>query len=91
MPVQPRPWRGGIGRLICLQVEIFNREDPGSAFPSAVLILEEEEGIFGEDPWGHGLIPENQGVLEKFVQYAEEHVYIPNRPTLSDLFVLVGR
>src|SRR5262249_22477756 len=43
-----------------------------SAFPSAVLILEEEEEIFGTNPWGHGLTPENQNVLEKFVQYAEE-------------------
>src|SRR4029077_10411707 len=43
-----------------------------SAFPSAVLILEEEEDVFGKDPWAHGLTPENQVVLEKFVQYAHE-------------------
>jgi hypothetical protein len=35
-----------------------------SAFPSAVLILEEEEELFGKNPWGHGLTPENQVVLE---------------------------
>ena len=41
------------------------------AFPSAVLILEEEEELFGKNPWAHGLTPENRVVLEKFVQYAE--------------------
>lgn len=60
------------------------------AFPSAVLILEEEEEIFGANPWGHGLTAENRIVLEKFVQYAEEQGYIPYRPHLSELFAPVG-
>jgi 4,5-dihydroxyphthalate decarboxylase len=60
------------------------------AFPSAVLILEEEEEIFGENPWEHGLTPKNQVVLEKFVRYAEEQGYISYRPQLNDLFAPVG-
>lgn len=60
------------------------------AFPSAVIMLEEEEAIFGENPWGHGLTAENQVVLDKFIQYAEEQGYIPYRPPLSDLFAPVG-
>jgi 4,5-dihydroxyphthalate decarboxylase len=60
------------------------------AFPGAVLILEEEEAVFGKDPWRHGLTPENQIVLEKFVQYAEEQGYIPYRPKLDELFAPLG-
>lgn len=61
-----------------------------SAFPSAVLILEEEEDLFGKNPWGHGLTAENRVVLEKFIQYANEQGYIGHRPSLSELFAPVG-
>jgi len=60
------------------------------AFPSAVLILEEEEEIFGGNPWVHGLTAGNQIVLEKFVEYAQEQGYIPYRPKISDLFAPIG-
>ena len=59
------------------------------AFPSAVLILEEEEEVFGDNPWSHGLTVQNQVVLEKFVQYAHEQGYIPERPPLGELFAPV--
>ncbi len=60
------------------------------AFPTAVLILEEEEEIFGDNPWAHGLIDQNQIVLEKFVQYAQEQGYISFTPKISDLFAPLG-
>ena len=60
------------------------------AFPSAVLVLEEEEDIFGDNPWSHGLTEQNQVVLGKFVQYAHEQGYIPDRPRLDDLFAPIG-
>ena len=60
------------------------------ALPSAVLVIEEEEEVFGKEPFQHGLTPQNQAVLEKFLQYAEEQGYIPYRPKLSDLFAPVG-
>ena len=50
-----------------------------------------ESGVFGDNPWGHGLTTENQVRLDKFVQYAEEQGYIPYRPELSDLFAPIGR
>jgi 4,5-dihydroxyphthalate decarboxylase len=60
------------------------------AFPDAVLVLEEEEEIFGDNPWSHGLTAQNQVVLEKFVQYAHEQGYISHRPPLDDLFAPIG-
>ncbi len=60
------------------------------ALPSAVLIVEEEEQAFGKDPFQHGLTLQNQVVLEKFLQYAEEQGYISYRPALSHLFAPVG-
>ena len=60
------------------------------ALPTAVLIVEEEEEAFGKDPFQHGLTPQNQVVLEKFLQYAEEQGYIRYQPKLSDLFAPIG-
>jgi 4,5-dihydroxyphthalate decarboxylase len=55
-------------------------------FPSAVLLLEEEEEAFGTDPWIHGLGEQNRVTLEKFVEYAHEQGYISYRPAVENLF-----
>jgi 4,5-dihydroxyphthalate decarboxylase len=60
------------------------------ALPSAVLIIEEEEEAFGKDPFQHGLTPQNQVVLEKFLQYAHDQGYISYHPKLRDLFAPAG-
>jgi 4,5-dihydroxyphthalate decarboxylase len=59
------------------------------AFPTAMLILEEEEKIYGNQPWSHGLAG-NQRTLEKFIDYAHQQGYIDNRPELNDLFSPIG-
>jgi 4,5-dihydroxyphthalate decarboxylase len=60
------------------------------AFPTAVLILEEEEEVFGDNPWGHGLTEQNRIVLEKFVQYAQDQGYVSCKPKIGELFAPVG-
>jgi 4,5-dihydroxyphthalate decarboxylase len=60
------------------------------ALPTAVLLIEEEEAAFGQYPFQHGLTPQNQIVLEKFLRYAEEQGYIASRPKLTELFAPVG-
>jgi 4,5-dihydroxyphthalate decarboxylase len=60
------------------------------ALPSAVLVIEEEEEVFGKEPFQHGLTQQNQVVLDKFLQYAEEQGYISSRPKLTELFAPVG-
>ena len=46
------------------------------SFPTAVLMLEEEDRAFGKDPWKQGL-KANGIVLEKFMEYAVAQGYIP--------------
>ena len=55
------------------------------SFPTAVLMLEEEEGAFGKDPWRHGL-EANAFVLDKFMAYAAAQGYIPKRLELGEAF-----
>jgi hypothetical protein len=73
-----KPRRPGVSPRIDQSV-LFAMSD---AISATVLILEEEAEVFGDNPWGHGLTPENQVVLEKFVQYAHEQGYIPTSQRL---------
>jgi 4,5-dihydroxyphthalate decarboxylase len=59
------------------------------AFPGGVMVLEEEEEIFGENPWAHGLTKQNRALLEKFIQYAREQGYIHESPRVADVFAPV--
>jgi 4,5-dihydroxyphthalate decarboxylase len=60
------------------------------ALPAAVLVVEEEQAAFGEEPFQHGLTPPNRLVLEKFLQYAHEQGYLSRRPTLNEMFAPLG-
>jgi 4,5-dihydroxyphthalate decarboxylase len=55
------------------------------SFPTAALILEEEEQRFGKNPWQHGLTP-NAHTLEKFMQYAAAQGYTPHALSLQETF-----
>ena len=61
-----------------------------SAFPGAVMVIEEEQAIYGENPWEHGLTARNVAMLEKFILYAHQQGYIRERPRVSDVFANVG-
>ncbi len=55
------------------------------SFPTAVLILEEEEKRFGKDPWTHGLEP-NRHTLDTFMGYAFQQGYTGRRMDLDECF-----
>jgi 4,5-dihydroxyphthalate decarboxylase len=54
------------------------------SYPTAILLMEEEE-VFGENPWEHGLTC-NEPALEKFIEYAHAQNYIPYKPKIRELF-----
>lgn len=55
------------------------------SFPTAPLILEEEERKFGKNPWEHGLEP-NRHTLETFMRYAAEQGYTGRQLSLAESF-----
>lgn len=55
------------------------------SFPSAVLLLEEEEQRFGRNPWQNGLAP-NAHTLAKFMQYAAGQGYTARVLSLDEAF-----
>ena len=54
-------------------------------FPTAMLMLEEEEKRFGKNPWQYGLEP-NRHTLETFMGYAAEQGYTRRRLSLDECF-----
>jgi 4,5-dihydroxyphthalate decarboxylase len=54
-------------------------------FPTAQLILEEEERRFGNNPWQEGLAP-NAATLDKFMQYAAAQGYTPRVLSIAEAF-----
>jgi len=54
-------------------------------FPTAQLILEEEERRFGRNPWQEGLAP-NTHTLDKFMQYAAAQGYTPRVLSVAESF-----
>ena len=55
------------------------------SFPTAVLILEEEEKRFGRDPWQHGL-EQNEHTLDTFMEYAFQQGYTGRRLNVAECF-----
>jgi 4,5-dihydroxyphthalate decarboxylase len=54
-------------------------------FPTAQLILEEEEQRFGKNPWQEGLAP-NAHTLDKFMEYAAAQGYTPRVLGIAEAF-----
>ena len=54
-------------------------------------VWEEQERIFGPDPWEYGLSEKNRKVLETLVGYSHEQGLIKKRPTLDELFLNVSQ
>jgi 4,5-dihydroxyphthalate decarboxylase len=87
--LQREPW------IVDRLVDAFNAADAACrreyeypkrlSYPTAALILEEEEQRFGKNPWQHGLTP-NAHTLEKFMQYAALQGYTPRALSLQEAF-----
>jgi 4,5-dihydroxyphthalate decarboxylase len=52
---------------------------------------EEQESIFGDDPWEYGLSKRNENTLETLVGYAHEQGLIRRKPALEELFLDVSQ
>jgi 4,5-dihydroxyphthalate decarboxylase len=50
---------------------------------------EEQEGIFGDDPWEYGLSEKNKNTLTTLVGYAHEQGLTRRQPSLDELFLNV--
>ncbi|HEX3440077.1 MAG TPA: hypothetical protein VHT93_07005 [Pseudolabrys sp.] len=64
----------------------FYRADPKhSLFCETLYTQEEEEALYGENPWAQG-VEANRAALDTFIRYAHEQGYIPHRPSVEEVF-----
>jgi 4,5-dihydroxyphthalate decarboxylase len=64
----------------------FYRADPKhSLFCEMLYTQEEEEALYGADPWAQG-VEANGTALDTFIRYAHEQGYIPRRPPIEEIF-----
>jgi 4,5-dihydroxyphthalate decarboxylase len=64
----------------------FYRADPKHAlFCEMLYTQEEEEVLYGANPWGQG-VEANRTALDTFIRYAHEQGYIPRRPAIEEIF-----
>jgi hypothetical protein len=57
----------------------------------SVDFIARESGVFGSNSWRHGLIPENQIVLEKFALVCPRAGLYPPPTKLDDFFAVGAR
>ena len=58
------------------------------SYVDSMYLLEQQQAIYGNNPFRHGLDADNRRVMETFVRYAHEQGYISRVIALEVLFVL---
>lgn len=66
-------------------MDFYHADPKHAAFCEMVYMLEEEQALYGADPWAQG-VAANRAALETFVRYANEQGYIPRKPPLDEVF-----
>ena len=67
--------------------EVCNIEKMVS-YVDSMYLLEQQQAVYGANPFVHGLGAENRRLMEMFVRYAHEQGYISRRIPLEELFIL---
>lgn len=56
------------------------------SYVDSMFILEQQQAVYGANPFVHGLGPDNRRVMETFVRYAHEQGYISRQIPIEELF-----